>query len=56
MQVIRQMLLMAPVAFFVLVGPVTTPVYGQPAASAEVARVGDIIVTLDVYVGMVIFN
>lgn len=47
MQVIRQMLLLAPVAVFVLVGPVTTPVYGQPAASAEVARVGDIIVTLN---------
>tara|TARA_B100001123_G_scaffold74335_1_gene83676 strand:- start:8938 stop:9984 length:1047 start_codon:yes stop_codon:yes gene_type:complete len=47
MQVIRQILLMGAVAVFLLAGPVKTFVYGQPAASAEVARVGDIIVTLD---------
>ena len=47
MQVIRQILFMVAVAVFVLAGSVTTSVYGQSVANAEVARVGDIIVTLD---------
>ena len=47
MQVIRQILFMVAVAVFVLAGSVTTSVYGQSVANAEVARVGDIIVSLD---------